>query len=315
VTSQSGGVLCTGNLVVDILVRPVDEIPWGKTAQVEAIEEHSGGNGCSTSYTLGMLGTRVRLLGAVGNDSFGDFLVERLRGAGVEISGLRRTAAATATSVAIVARDGARGFLHRRGASAEMYVSAEEFDAGLAGGFQHYHMAGPYTLTRMRAVHPELIRRARAAGLSTSIDTQWDSQGKWLEDLEPSLPSTGILFVNEDEARMLSGSADPDVAARLLRERGACTVVVKLGGRGCAIYTGSGKMTVPAFAVPVVDTTGAGDCFVGGFLSEMLRGRTLEEAARFANAVAAMSVGSLGVTTGVAPRTETEAWIRKQPRP
>lgn len=308
--TEKGGVLCTGNLVFDILVRPVDEIPWGKTAHVESIEQHSGGNGCSTSYTLGMLGTRVRLLGAVGADAFGDFLVERLRSACVETSGLRRTAAPTATSVAIVAHDGARGFLHRRGSSAEMYVSPEEFERELADGFQHYHVAAPFGQTRMRPLHPDLLRRARAAGLSTSLDTHWDSEGIWLADLAPSLPATDFLFVNEDEARMLCASADPDVAGSVLRERGAGVVIVKLGARGCAVYTASGRIVVPAFAVGAVDTTGAGDCFVGGFLSEKLRGRSLEEAARFANAVAAMSVSCLGGTAGVASREETEAWMR-----
>jgi sugar/nucleoside kinase (ribokinase family) len=311
--TDSGGVLCTGNLVMDILVRPVDEIPWGKTALVESIEEHSGGNGCTTSYTLGMLGTRVRLLGAVGADPFGDFLVERLRGAGVETAGLRRTAAPTATSVAIVAHDGARGFLHRQGASAEMYIAPEEFERELGDGFRHYHVAAPFGLTRMRPLHPELVRRAKAAGLTTSVDTHWDARGIWLPDLEPSLPSTDLLFVNEDEARMLSGSPDPDEAGRLLRERGAQVVVVKLGGRGCAIYTESGKTAVPGFAVEVVDTTGAGDCFVGGFLSERQRGGSLEEAARFANAVAAMSVSRLGGAAGVASRADTEAWMRGRP--
>src|SRR5438105_619499 len=118
-----GGVLCTGNLVVDILVRPVEAILWGATVQVESIEQHSGGNGANTAYTLGKLGARVRLLGMVGSDPFGDFVLEKMRGAGVDTSGLRRSEASTATTVVLVNPAGARGFLHRLGSSSEMSIT------------------------------------------------------------------------------------------------------------------------------------------------------------------------------------------------
>jgi sugar/nucleoside kinase (ribokinase family) len=85
--------------------------------------------------------------------------------------------------------------------------------------------------------------------------------------------------------------------------------VVKLGPRGCLIAGAENEIAVPAFEVEVVDTTGAGDCFVGGFLSEMMRGASLTDAARFGAAVAAFSIGQLGATAGLRPRAEVEKWL------
>jgi sugar/nucleoside kinase (ribokinase family) len=307
------GVLCTGNLVVDLLVRPVEEIPWGRTAMVDAIEQHTGGNGANTAMAIGTLGTRVRLLGAVGEDAFGDWVAAALARAGVDASGLLRSASApTAVTAVMVHADGRRGFLHRLGASGEWAIEIEAFDRHLADGFAHYHVASPFGLPRMRGLHAGLLRRAREAGLSTSIDTQWDSRGGWLEDLAPCLPYTDCLFANEDEARMLSGTEDAAATARLLRGLGARTAVIKLGARGCLIATDAGETAVPAYEVDVVDTTGAGDCFVGAFLSERLRGAPLADCARFAAAVAAMTIGKLGATAGLGPRSEVEEWRKER---
>jgi ribokinase len=90
---------------------------------------------------------------------------------------------------------------------------------------------------------------------------------------------------------------------------GAASVILKLGNTGCAAFTPDGEFWVPAFEVEAVDTTGAGDCFVGGFLAALHRGRSWLEAARFANAVAALSVQKLGATAGLRSWAETEAWV------
>ena len=109
---------------------------------------------------------------------------------------------------------------------------------------------------------------------------------------------------------MLSGSADPEQAARRMQALGAGDVVIKLGAEGCAVFTPDGVERFPGFEVDVVDTTGAGDCFVGGFLAALSRGAAYPDAARFANAVGALSVQKLGATNGVRTRAETEEWLR-----
>ncbi|MBV9264684.1 MAG: carbohydrate kinase family protein [Acidobacteriaceae bacterium] len=111
------GVICSGNLVYDTLVKPVRDLHWGSTTFVDTIEYHAGGNGASTARALGILGTPVKLLGAIGDDPQGRFLLERIQSAGVDVSGVETVARPTSATVAIVSPEGERKFFHLIGAS------------------------------------------------------------------------------------------------------------------------------------------------------------------------------------------------------
>jgi sugar/nucleoside kinase (ribokinase family) len=203
---------------------------------------------------------------------------------------------------------GDRRFLHRMGVSAEAFPTPIEFTPALIQGMSHYHLASLFILPDFRPHAAETLGRARAAGLTTSLDTNWDPRGEWMRALAPCFPGLDFLFMNEDEARMVGASP-----AELL-SLGIRTFVLKLGPRGCAIYRSEGETLVPAFDVPVQDTTGAGDCFVAGFLAAWLRGSTLEDAGRFANAVGALNVQRIGATAGLLTYEETLEWARSARR-
>jgi sugar/nucleoside kinase (ribokinase family) len=305
----SGGVLCCGNVVVDILVRPVDRIAWSTTAWVESIEQHLGGNGANTAYTAGILGVPARLLSLAGRDALGELAISTLRRAGVDLAFLRRSDAPTATTVALVSSTGDRMFLHRPGASSEAFTEPVEFTPAMLDGMSRFHLGNPFALPAMRRNAGETVRRARAAGLCISVDTGWDALGRWMEDLGSCLPHTDLLFVNEEEGKRLSGEPDASSAARRLRASGPRVVVMKLGAAGCLVSGPGMEFREPAFDVPVVDTTGAGDCFAGAFLAALVRGNSYQEAARFANAVAALTIQGLGASTGVRSWEETVAWM------
>ena len=292
-------VLCCGNIGLDILARPVERFTWGTTTWVDSIEQNLGGNGSSTAYTLGMLGVPARLLGMVGRDASGERLLSILKSAEVDLSFVGRSEASTTTTVALVNPQGDRMFLHQVGSSIEVFPEPIEFTPPILEGIAHFHLANVFALPSMRRSAPESLRRAREAGLTTSLDTGWDARGRWIEDIEGCLPYVDLLFMNQDEARMLSGSADPEQSARRMQGLGAGDVVVKLGAEGCAVFTKTEAVRIPGFKVDAVDTTGAGDCFVAGFLAALAEGESYGEAARFANAVGAMSVQSLGAVTGI----------------
>ena len=128
--------------------------------------------------------------------------------------------------------------------------------------------------------------------------------------LGPCLQHADVLFVNEEESRELTGLRDPMESARELQRHGVRNVVVKLGAAGCLVCWGEDSLQAPAFTVKVVDTTGAGDCFAGGFLAALQHGFSYAEAARFANAVGALSVQKLGGTPGLLNFDDTLKWIR-----
>jgi len=110
-------------------------------------------------------------------------------------------------------------FLHRLGASADAFAQPVQFASSVINGISHCHLASVFGLPRLRPHTADLLHRARAAGLTTSVDTQWDTRGRWMEDLAPCLSATDLLFMNEDEARMLTGSPDPATAAKKMREQ------------------------------------------------------------------------------------------------
>ncbi|MBL8173086.1 MAG: carbohydrate kinase family protein [Bryobacterales bacterium] len=306
------GILTTGNIVVDILTRPVDEIQWGGTRWVDSIAPSLGGNGANTSAAIGKLGIPVRLIGAVGNDAFAEMALARLSECSVDISAIQRLSAGTATTVALVKSDGTRAFLHQPGVGRLLFSEPFRLTPDLARGFSRLHIGNPFAILHLRSFAPALLQQAKSLGLHTSLDTAWDALGEWMRVLGPSLPHTGILFANEDEALMLTGTHEHDKIWRFFRKHGASTLVLKCGPRGCVIFQGDDATHIPAFDVSVVDTTGAGDCFAGAFLSALQRGFALHEAARIANAVGALNVQSLGATTGLLDWEATLEWIKSQ---
>ncbi len=304
------GVLCCGNLVLDTLVRPVPEFPpWNASYWVESIAQQLGGNGANTAYTIAKLGVPSRLLGAIGSDPAAARIVALLSEAPVDVSFLARSALPTPSTVALVRADGARSLLHCPGASREAFLSPVEFTPALAQGCSRFHLGNPFGVPGLRRNAPEILRRARAAGLATSIDAGWDSHGEWAAVFSPCLPHSNIVFVNADEALHLTGLPGPSSAARALLAQGPDCVVVKLGEQGCALFTASAEHRVPGFSVPPLDTTGAGDCFSGAFVASLVRGFDLPSAARFANAVGALSVSSLGSVSGLLSFEGTLRWI------
>ncbi|HEY3457149.1 MAG TPA: carbohydrate kinase family protein [Bryobacteraceae bacterium] len=312
-TNEAKGVLCSGSIIFDTLVQPFEESAWGTTTFVESMERHVGGNGANTARALAILGTPVRLLGALGDDAQAEFILEKLRNGGVDTSHIARMPAPTAATIVLVNRRGDRQFLHRLGISALAFERPVEFTPDLCRGMAHYHLASLFILPHMRIHGAEVLRRARAAGLTTSLDTNWDAEGKWMDTLRPCLEGLDILFMNEDEARMVTGWSEAARSADMVLKEGVKTAVMKLGPRGCAIYTGEDEILCPAFDVVARDTTGAGDCFAAGFLTARQRGASWREAGQFANAAAALSVETLGAVSGMPTFEEVEKWMRAAP--
>jgi sugar/nucleoside kinase (ribokinase family) len=301
------GVLCCGNICYDIPVWPVDRIEWNTTTWVETIADSIGGNGANTSYTLAKLGVNVRLIGIVSSDPKGQELLAALATAGVDTTAIGRSALPTTCTVALVHPSGSRAFLHRPGSSGDLDRDAIMFDRGSA--FSHFHFANPFALPKVRLHGGDIMRAAREAGLTTSLDAGWDSRGRWIEDIGPCLPYTDLLFVNEHEGEMLTGKHGVDACAAALREAGACAVIVKLGERGCEVFDETGAQPIPGFAVKAIDSTGAGDCFAGAFLAALSRGADYVSAARLANAAGAMNVEAIGAVRGVRSYDETVQWM------
>jgi sugar/nucleoside kinase (ribokinase family) len=214
--------------------------------------------------------------------------------------------------VAVSSR-GDRSFLHLVGANGR--VIPDDVDDGLLARSKILHLGGYFILPFLDGEPAAgLLRRAKAAGCRTSLDTAWDARGRWMDALAPCLQHLDLLFGNREELARVTGEDDPSKMTGALRQSGVEIVAVKLGEDGAFVEGDGWRGHVPAFAVPVVDTTGAGDAFCGGFLRGYLAGWNLEQTTRFANAVGGMCVTAVGGATGIRGTDETLAFMR-QTRP
>lgn len=289
-------VLCFGAHVLDVLARPVGEIPEGQGgALLEEIRLAPAGSAGGTAVTLAKLGARVLSLGAVGDDSLADSLIALLRERGVDTTHLvRRSGVQTSASVLPIRANGDRPALHVIGANAAWTADDVPWDA--VADASHVHAGAP------EIAGPELsaqvLEHARAAGASTSCDLLADGNPDVLEWVAPALAHLDHLLINEEQACGLTGADDAAGACAALRERGPAVVAATCGGDGAVIVSEAGTERVPAFDVDVVDTSGCGDAFSAGFVSGLARGDGLRDAAILGCACAALVAQGLGSDAG-----------------
>lgn len=302
-------VTCVGVLVADVIVQPVDAWPErGRLVLVDGIEVHTGGLAHTTGITLAKLGISTAVVGRVGADLFGAFLVDALVKNGIDARVRQDDGASTSATVVTVATTGERSFLHLVGANA--HLTPEDVPDDLLASSRVLHVGGYFILPGMDGQPAAgLLQCARAAGCRTSLDVAWDARGRWMTLLAPCLPHLDFLFGNQDELANVTGIRDPARIAGLLRERGVGVVVVKIGADGTYVHGSEWRGQVPAFAVEVIDTTGAGDAFCGGFLAGYLSGWGLERTTRFANAVGGLCVMAVGGTSGIRSMAETLRFV------
>jgi sugar/nucleoside kinase (ribokinase family) len=302
-------ILCVGQLVADIVVRPVDALPVaGRTDLVADLELLAGGCAANTAAVLAKFGARVVLSAVVGQDALGDAALANLTAVGVQTDRVVR-AAEMPTSAAIVmaSSTGERSFFYRTGGN-EQLANRHIPDAALEQSAL-VHVGGAMKLVNLDLA--EFTRRAKVFGCRTSLDTDWDVFGQWMQRLQDALPQVDFLMTNAEEAAMLTGRENSRAAAECLLARGPEAVLVKRGEHGSLLATRERVTEFPAFRVDVLDTTCAGDSAAAGFLYGLSHGLSLEESAQLANAAGALCATQLS-HRGIVSLEQVQCLIAKQ---
>ena len=298
-TTAGLDLLVVGDCNPDVLVVGDDVTPdFGQREKlVGSISLVVGGSAAITAVAAARLGLRVGLAAAIGTDAAGDFMLGRLAAEGVTTAAVVRRPD-LATGLTVVLSDSTdRAILTATGAMTSL--TAADVSPGLLRGVRHVHVSSYFLLEH--SLGPglaALLARARSGGARTSLDTNWDPAGRWGgSQLRDVLAQTALLLPNEEEARRLSGQQSLEAAVAELTGRGP-SVVVKLGAAGalCAGRSGLREVDAPELAGPVVDTTGAGDCFNAGLITGLLQGRDLPGATRLGCAAGSASVRGAGGT-------------------
>lgn len=229
------------------------------------------------------LGGRTAFIGKVGKDGFGYFLKSTMEEAGIDVSGLAMTEEVRTTLAFVqLSEKGDRSFSFYRKPGADVCLRTEEVPASLLRSCRIFHF-GSVSLTDepCRGATLDAAKAARAAGAVVSFDPNyrpplWSSGERAKEEILNALPLADLVKVSEEEMTLLTGETDLKAGARKLAEHGAVLVLVTLGPKGAFYFTRNAEGTVPAYDVETVDTTGAGDAFLGALL-RCVGGRTLRE--------------------------------------
>ena len=275
----------------------------------DELEMHSGGGANNTAITLAKLGINVGAMGRIGTDTFGDFVLQILDDNRVDTRAMMRdTDTNTPATFVSVASDGERSFLHYMGTN--RILSEDDVNFDLIRSCKILHVAGSLIMPRLDGEPTaRVLREAKESGVLTSLDTVWDTTGNWLDALEPCLPYVDTFLPSIEEAEQLTGLHSPPEIANFLMDYGIQTVGLKMGKRGSYVRTGTEEVHFPSYEVDVVDTTGAGDAYVAGFLAGTVMGWDLKRTCQLASAAGASCVTAIGTTAGIKNLEETMAII------
>jgi sugar/nucleoside kinase (ribokinase family) len=271
-----------------------------------------GGSAAILACGAARLGLRVGLVGRVGDDAAGRFVLAALEGRGVDTSGCVVDPSLPTAITVVLVRGDDRAILTSPGTLGAL--AADDVDPEFLARARHLHVSSLFLQPRLAGGVAGLFRAARAAGTGTSLDTNDDPSGGWGDGLHELLATTDVLLPNEREALGIAGRVDGDLvaAARDLAARGPLPVI-KCGAEGALAYAAGEPVRADGLAVPVADTVGAGDSFDAGFLAGRLTGRDVAGSLALAVACGSLSTRAPGGTAGQPTMAEALAAVAATP--
>jgi sugar/nucleoside kinase (ribokinase family) len=286
-------LLIPGEINPDLILSGDVEPQFG---QVEKLVDSAvltiGSSSVITACGAARLGLKVAFVGVCGDDVFGRFMLDEMHRRGIHTSAVIVDPNQATGLTVILNRGNDRAMLTFPGAIASL--RAEDIPDALLRQARHLHVASYFLQDALRPDLPGLFARARALGLSTSLDTNWDPTGRW-QGVQDLLPLTNVFLPNAAEACALTGQESVERAAARLSAQ-VETLAIKLGAEGALGVHAGQTVRVPSLPVQVVDTVGAGDSFNAGFLYGYLHGWPLEKSLRLATICGALSTTASGGT-------------------
>lgn len=291
-----------GAAIVDVLVTPAEEKVFQTGSYpADRIVMTYGGDALNEATVLQGLGAPVHLETLIGNDAAGEAVSRRMEQVGLDRSGVHVSPEhPTSVNVVLVKPDGERCFLTNPHAS-QRKLRLEDVPMPFPEDVKILCFASMFVFPLMKTAEMAAVfRRAKEQGIMVCADMTKRKNGETTADVAEALQYVDYLFPNDAEAMLLTRADTVEGAARALVDAGVGTVVIKCGGKGCYIRTAERAFWSPAVeGVACVDTTGAGDSFVGGFLYGLSSGWSLEDCAQKANECGAKAVQKVGATTWI----------------
>lgn len=289
-------VIVVGELNVDLILNQIASFPEiGKEILADKMDLVLGSSSAIFASNLSSLSANVSYIGKVGNDIFGDLILNSLKSKNVN-TGLIVIDERLKTGATIVLNyDEDRAMVTHPGAME--HLTLQDIKSEDLQKAKHLHVSSLFLQPKIKENIIEIFQLAKENGLTTSLDTQWDPVEKWDLDLEKLLPLVDVFIPNEVEIINLTNKQTVKDAIESIKEF-ANTIVVKMGSKG-SISLSNGKLTeIPAFLnKEVVDAIGAGDSFDAGFIYQYVNGKSIEECQTFGNLTGAINTTASGGTS------------------
>ena len=304
-----GRVFVAGSINMDVVATAERHPRIGETVAGNAVLYFPGGKGANQAVAAAKLGAPTRLIGRLGKDAFGDELKAFLAAQGVDLSFVQQTSEAHTGTALITLANADNTIVVIPGANA--LVSAADVAAPVLAKGDIAVSQFEISLSSISA----FLHRARAAGATTILNPAPAIEfGRELLDL------VDILILNESELGLLAKTElrdtdDPAVfieAVRSLQTGKDKTICVTLGKRGVLALVAGKPLIIPGHTVKALDTTGAGDCFVGAVAAQLAAGKSIHEALAYANAAASICVQRMGAASSMPTASEVEAVLRRR---
>lgn len=295
-----GKILVVGSINMDVVIR-VPHIPIeGETLMARGIAYHGGGKGANQATAVGRLGGEADMIGRIGRDDYGKMLLQSLIDSGLSASGIEFDGQEpTGTAYINVSDRGENNIVVHPGANAKL--APEQIRR-----HERLFDEAKYCLIQMEIpldTIEEAIRICRSKGVKVLLNPAPARalRAEMLRDLY-------IIVPNESELDTLCPAPGTiEQKAQRLYETGVRNVIVTLGSKGSMLVNGNGVQYFDAVAVQPVDTTAAGDTFIGGLAVGLSENREIESAIRFASLAAAIAVGREGAQTSIPDRRTVSA--------
>lgn len=288
-------------------------------------EQNPGGAPANVLTCLSRLGHSCAFIGKVGCDLHGDYLTDVLKDSQIDVSGLMHdTDVFTTLAFVALSESGERSFSFARKPGADTCLKPDEIDCSMLESSRIFHF-GSLSLTDLpvRDATWHALKTAKAAGCVISYDPNyrpllWESRDAAIDQMRSVLEYVDMIKISDEECELMTGETSPEAAAQVLLNLGISVVAVTLGPDGALVATSEGMKHIPTFPCTVADTTGAGDSFWGGFLSQFIKSETsvknltLEQVsnfAKYANAVASLCVEKRGAIPAMPTAEQVDARI------
>lgn len=304
-------IVVVGELNVDLILQDISSFPEiGKEKLAKNMVLTMGSASAILASNVARLGTKVGFVGKLGRDQFAEIVMSTLRENNVDCSGITLDdGVQTGVTVALTFPDN-YAMITYMGAMEEFALEEVNFD--YLQKARHMHLSSFYLQPGLRPGCAALFMRAKAAGLTTSLDPGWDPHEEWREDILEVLEHVDVFLPNKQEALRISGcETEADALERLGGY--AAVIVIKRGKQGAICRADGEIIRTRTYQVDPVDTTGAGDSFNAGFLYDWLQGSDIRHCLMSGNACGALATTKMGGTTASPTKEELDGFLANHP--